>query len=85
MVSVRYYFKKPRIDEDRYDLFGKTVAMRFRDMENRQRLFAEKMINDILFDAEMGTLNTPSHYHNTVYMGRSRTSSSSLSTTSPIS
>lgn len=52
MVSVRYYFKKPRIDEDRYDLFGKTIAMRFRDVENRQRLFAEKIINDILFDAK---------------------------------
>lgn len=33
----------------------------------------------------MQKINTPSHYHNTVYMSRSRTSSSSLSTPSTIS
>lgn len=43
------------------------------------------MINYILFEAEMGTLNTPYHYHKIGFIDRSRTSSSSISTPSLIS
>lgn len=59
LLSVREHFKKPQEVEDRYDHFGKTVAMRVRSLEKRQRLIAEKMINDILFEAEMGSLTMP--------------------------
>lgn len=59
LVTVRDHFKKPILQEDRYDLMGKTIAMKMRGLEVNQRLIAEKMINDILFEAEMGTLAPP--------------------------
>lgn len=59
LLSVRDHFKKPQTVEDRYDFFGKTVAIRLRGLENRKGLIAEKMINDILFEAEMGSLSVP--------------------------
>lgn len=45
--------------EDQYDVFGKTVAAKLRDIalkDNTQRLMAEKIVNDALFLAEMGQL-----------------------------
>jgi len=42
---------------DRYEAFANTVALRLRDISDKnQRLIAEKVINDILFSAEMGQL-----------------------------
>ncbi|XP_041969576.1 uncharacterized protein LOC121726319 isoform X2 [Aricia agestis] len=42
--------------EDRFDIFGKSVAMKMRGLSSQQRLVAEKIINDTLFKAEMGIL-----------------------------
>lgn len=77
-MSVRDHFKKPQSQDDRYDLLGKSVACRVRALEKRQRLIVEKRINDILFEAEIGTLNMPTN--NLEY-----TSSSSSTTPSPSS
>jgi len=44
------------MDEDRYDVSAKGFAMRLREMEKRQRIIAEKLMNDILFEGEMGSL-----------------------------
>ncbi|XP_066153390.1 uncharacterized protein [Euwallacea fornicatus] len=63
LLSVRDHFKRPAAIqslEDRYDLLGRTIAIKLRTLDNRQRLFAEKIINDTLFEAEMGTLNNHS-------------------------
>lgn len=44
--------------EDRYDIIGKGFAVRLRELEKGQRIMAEKIINDVLFEAEMGNLTT---------------------------
>lgn len=56
LLSVRGHFKRPAptsATEDRYDLLGKSIAIKLRSIEKPQRLIAEKIINDPLFDAEM--------------------------------
>lgn len=57
-------------------------------MEKRQRLIAEKLINDTLFEGEMGNLTTESyqnrnipHYHRGLYINSP--SSPSISSTRP--
>lgn len=60
---MRDHFKRPvpiSAPEDRYDLLGRSIAIKLRSIEKRQRLMAEKIINDTLFDAEMGNLSTES-------------------------
>lgn len=61
-MTVRDHFKTPKEQLDRFDLLGKSIAVKLRGLENRQALIAEKRISDILFEAEMGFLNTPSIY-----------------------
>lgn len=62
MVSVRDHFKRPRpiVTEDRCDIIGKNVAMKLRALDAKQIIVAEKLINDLLFEAEIGNL-TPEH------------------------
>lgn len=36
---------------------GKVWSQKLKELQPRQRLFAEKAINDILFEAQLGTLN----------------------------
>lgn len=42
--------------EDRFDIFGRIVAVKMRDLGTRQRILVEKLINDSLFEAELGHL-----------------------------
>lgn len=60
MLSVKDHFKQPRIKDHRFDVFGKNVAINLCDLSNSQRVLAEKLINDILFETEMNNL-TISH------------------------
>lgn len=53
---VRDHFKRPKMEEDRYDIIAKGFAVKLRELEKRQLIIAEKLINDILFEAEMGSL-----------------------------
>ncbi|XP_044268020.1 uncharacterized protein LOC123013520 [Tribolium madens] len=46
-----------RLDEDEFDLLGKIYANKLRKLEKTQRIYAEKIINDTLFEAELGNLN----------------------------
>ncbi|KAL9708320.1 hypothetical protein quinque_011838 [Culex quinquefasciatus] len=57
-----YLYQPPA--EDRFDVYGRNVAMKLRQLPNDQRMLAEKAINDVLFEAEMGTLQRagPAHY-----------------------
>jgi hypothetical protein len=43
--------------EDGFDIIGKNVAEKLRNLPPQMKLFAEKVINDCLFEAELGTLN----------------------------
>lgn len=43
--------------DDYFDVIGKTWASKMRNLPSYTCLVAEKSINDILFDAEMGVLN----------------------------
>lgn len=57
LETIDQHFKKPKPKEDRYDILGKNVALKMRDVsDNTQRLVAEKIINETLFMAEMGQL-----------------------------
>lgn len=56
LLSVRDHFKRSKMEEDRYDIIGKGFAVRLRDLEKKQRIIAEKLMNDVLFEAEMGSL-----------------------------
>ncbi|KAL4717009.1 hypothetical protein ACJJTC_001870 [Scirpophaga incertulas] len=44
-------------NEDRHDVFGRNVAHKLRNLPNDQRIFLEKIINNAIFEAEMGNLN----------------------------
>lgn len=82
LVSVRDHFQKPSRQDDRYDIMGKSFAMRIRALEKRQALIVEKRINDLLFEAEMSTFDVPNtgSYN---YGSLTNTPGSSRSTTSP--
>ncbi|CAF4948083.1 unnamed protein product [Pieris macdunnoughi] len=61
LQSVQDHFKRPTYQEDRYDIIGKMIALKLREFKNKQQqLLAEKIINETLFEAEMGNL-TMSH------------------------
>ncbi|PNF42931.1 hypothetical protein B7P43_G11834 [Cryptotermes secundus] len=46
-------------NEDRFDFFAKNVAAKLRALRNNeQRIYAEKLINDALFEAELGSLSS---------------------------
>ncbi|KAK7070658.1 hypothetical protein SK128_012776 [Halocaridina rubra] len=47
-------------DESGIDLFGSYVARRIHSMDQRTAIITRKLINDVLFEAEMGSLNSSS-------------------------
>ncbi|XP_044752099.1 uncharacterized protein LOC123311998 [Coccinella septempunctata] len=44
-------------EEDFYDLFGRVVAHKLRTINEGQRFWAEKIVNDVLFQAQLGNLS----------------------------
>ncbi|RVE40880.1 hypothetical protein evm_014469 [Chilo suppressalis] len=65
LISVRDHFKRPAPSppppmrpDDRFDIFGKAVAFKLRDLNKTQRILAEKIINETLAAAELGGLTT---------------------------
>ncbi|KAG5865199.1 hypothetical protein JTB14_020766 [Gonioctena quinquepunctata] len=56
--SVQNHFKKPVHNNDGFDIFGTNVAAKLRDLKKQQRILAEKLINETLFEAEMENLTT---------------------------
>lgn len=57
LTSVKDHFKTPRKPDDRFDAFGKMIAFKIRELRHDQRRWAEKFINDVLFEAEGGSLD----------------------------
>ncbi|XP_034943344.1 uncharacterized protein [Chelonus insularis] len=43
--------------EDEFDAIGRNVAAKLRNMRLDQRIVAEKLLNDVLFEAQLGTLH----------------------------
>ncbi|RVE45129.1 hypothetical protein evm_010238 [Chilo suppressalis] len=59
LQSVNDHFKRPRDEvrkEDRHDIYCKSIASKLRDLPRQQRMLAEKLMNDVLFEAEWGNL-----------------------------
>lgn len=79
-------------DDDAFDIVGKNVAAKLRILPKETRIFTEKLINDLLFEAEMGNIdrntkiftsaNNPTNLMNTNY---NRNFYSSPSTYRPVS
>lgn len=46
--------------EDSYDMMAKVWAGTIRDLDKTQSLYAKKLINDVIFQAEQGNLNAQS-------------------------
>lgn len=100
LLTVKDHFKQPQIREDRFDIFRKNVAMKLRDLSTPQRVMAEKLINDVLFEGEMENLSTshklsygsnsqsfrmnPLHYPQSMGYGSASSSTSSFSAQSPL-
>lgn len=49
--------------EDEFDAIGRNVAAKLRNMRIDQRIIAEKLLNDILFEAQLGNLHRDSNIH----------------------
>lgn len=43
--------------EDMFEITGKNVASELRILTNEQRIIAEKLISDVLYEAKLGTFN----------------------------
>ncbi|XP_023311010.1 uncharacterized protein LOC111691845 [Anoplophora glabripennis] len=56
LTTVRDHFKRPYLQEDRFDIIAKSFAIKLRELDKRQSLIAEKLINDVIFEAELGHL-----------------------------
>ncbi|XP_017792850.1 PREDICTED: uncharacterized protein LOC108574730 [Habropoda laboriosa] len=48
---------------DEFDAIGRNVAAKLRNMRLDQRIIAEKLLNDILFEAQLGNLHRDSNIH----------------------
>lgn len=55
--------KRESTDEDSHDAFGRNVAHKLRNLPSKQRIFLEKIINDAIFEAELGNLNRNCYVH----------------------
>lgn len=49
--------------DDEYDAIGRNVAAKLRNMRLDQRIIAEKLLNDILFEAQLCNLHRESRIH----------------------
>ncbi|XP_077302113.1 uncharacterized protein LOC143922652 [Arctopsyche grandis] len=54
LKTVKEHFK---CKEDRHDFYAKHVGNVLREVTKMQRIMAEKLIGEVLFEAQMGTLN----------------------------
>lgn len=53
LKKVNNHIKQSSDKEDRFDTFGKNIAIRLRNLPKRLSLHIEKQINDILYQAEI--------------------------------
>ena len=51
-LSLSTYYER-----DRFTVLGKHIGMKLRTLTRSQRIIAEKLINEVLFEAELNNLN----------------------------
>ncbi|XP_012524953.1 uncharacterized protein LOC105830277 [Monomorium pharaonis] len=61
--SLRISHNNSFMMEDEFDAIGRNVAAKLRNMRLDQRIIAEKLLNDILFEAQLGNLHRNSSIH----------------------
>ncbi|XP_039312332.1 uncharacterized protein LOC105207515 [Solenopsis invicta] len=61
--SLRISHSNSFMMEDEFDAIGRNVAAKLRNMRLDQRIIAEKLLNDILFEAQLGNLHRDSSIH----------------------
>lgn len=49
--------------EDRYSVIGKNIAFKLRNLPNEAMLVTEKIINDVLFEAQMGNITKHTRFN----------------------
>jgi len=49
--------------EDQYSVIGKNIAFKLRDLPNEAKLVTEKIINDVLFEAQMGNITRHTRFN----------------------
>ncbi|KAF5308019.1 hypothetical protein FQR65_LT18284 [Abscondita terminalis] len=60
LITINERLNRPKADgheKDRFHVYGDNVAIRLRALPTDQKIMAEKLINDVLFEAECNTLN----------------------------
>ncbi|XP_020287351.1 uncharacterized protein LOC109856458 isoform X2 [Pseudomyrmex gracilis] len=60
-LSLRLPHSNSFTMEDEYDAIGRNVAAKLRNMRNDQRIIAEKLVNDIMFEAQLCNLHRDSN------------------------
>lgn len=56
-INEQLQAKSSLPQRDRFTIFGEQVAIKLRSVSDNQRIMAEKLINDVLFEAELANLN----------------------------
>lgn len=49
--------------EDQYSVIGKNIAFKLRDLSNEAKLITEKIINDVLFETQMGNITRHTRFN----------------------
>jgi len=62
-ISLRVSHNNSFMMEDEFDAVGRNVAAKLRNMRLDQRIIAEKLLNDILFEAQLCNLRRDSSIH----------------------
>ena len=57
VARARLLSPVPTSPADEFDVFGKSVAFRLRNLPRDQRIHAQKYISDILYEGELGKLS----------------------------
>ncbi|KAF5275146.1 hypothetical protein FQR65_LT16769 [Abscondita terminalis] len=86
LQSVNDHFKRPRDEvrkEDRHDIYCKSIASKLRELPRQQRMLAEKLMNDVIFEAEWGNLTLDYKVLNTGPRHRRYATSDSSHSASP--
>lgn len=65
LTTISRKLEAPENSADEFDAVGRNVACKLRrvsETSTRTRVFAEKIINDVLYYAELGEVNENSHF-----------------------
>ena len=79
MEIIKRRFGQPEEKRTRYDYLVQNWAEKLKTLKNdEQRIVAEKLINDVLFEAELGRLTTSSYIERHHFLAASQFPTSSV-------